>query len=882
MSFRDMRNFTESMRVLGYHRLISMESFRTPNFPLVADILLWLVKRFNPQMCIPADVAKESQRIALIRAVAQFMADEAHILLNKRHLYQADGKAVTEMLRITTLLRSALKMAQAALDEDEDESNLHLSPLISDLKAARELEAEVRSTAASLCDLVGEEVDLRAQRAAAIARPLQINEAEKALNAGIKEISEDVKKTEGMLSNFGSDMRNLDSKIEKKRQELERNRRKYKTLLTVRPTYMDEYEQLEEELQYHYNIYVEKQRNLCYLESQLAERKNQYQEMQRKEDIHRMKLHKLTEDKRSLLSDSYESSDTEVAEDKGSDRDPEDLRRPSNPQPTQDYFIRSDPAETGSSTESLQEDRAAPTSGGFVFKDTVLKNEQDFAVGPAATTKPMVFRYRGGSLSEYERRPNSQESNPIDLSGRSGKVHLSPVQPTGPLPVLERSFASATSRAANRIDKDCVDYCELAREKLGEQLNRNNRDSRPLENMVSDSASVNSMRSNYSVLRPIIPQDTRNRSFLESSVLGSGALLEAEELDRHFPNRRVGIHVATWNMQGEKGLPANLDDLLLPTDSGCAQEFYVIGVQEGCRNRREWEVRLQKTLGPHYVMLHSASHGVLYLTIFVRRDLVWFCSEVEHATVTTRILPQIKTKGALGIGFTFFGTSFLFITSHFTSGDDKVYARIQNYNKIIKALALPKDLPDTSPNHSTASDVTTRYDEVFWFGDFNFRLSKDRKDVEAIVKRTVDGDMDPLLEHDQLSKEMKDGSIFKGFQEAEIHFLPTYKFDMGCDVYDTSSKQRTPSYTDRILFRSRQAEDITAVKYTSCSNIKTSDHRPVIGVFQVKLKPGRDNIPLAPGQFDRSVYLEGIRRRITSELKKAMKNQNNSTICFLS
>ena len=39
------------------------------------------------------------------------------------------------------------------------------------------------------------------------------------------------------------------------------------------------------------------------------------------------------------------------------------------------------------------------------------------------------------------------------------------------------------------------------------------------------------------------------------------------------------------------------------------------------------------------------------------------------------------------------------------------------------------------------------------------------------------------------------GSIFKGFQEASIHFLPTYKFDIGCDAYDTTSKQRTPSYT---------------------------------------------------------------------------------------
>lgn len=43
-----------------------------------------------------------------------------------------------------------------------------------------------------------------------------------------------------------------------------------------------------------------------------------------------------------------------------------------------------------------------------------------------------------------------------------------------------------------------------------------------------------------------------SRSFLEGSLLGTGALLGAEELDRYFPDRSVGIYVATWNMQGEK------------------------------------------------------------------------------------------------------------------------------------------------------------------------------------------------------------------------------------------------------------------------------------------------------------------------------------------
>ena len=50
MSFRDMRNFTEMMRALGYPRLISMENFRQPNFSLVAEILAWLVKQYDPQV----------------------------------------------------------------------------------------------------------------------------------------------------------------------------------------------------------------------------------------------------------------------------------------------------------------------------------------------------------------------------------------------------------------------------------------------------------------------------------------------------------------------------------------------------------------------------------------------------------------------------------------------------------------------------------------------------------------------------------------------------------------------------------------------------------------------------------------------------------------
>lgn len=188
------------------------------------------------------------------------------------------------------------------------------------------------------------------------------------------------------------------------------------------------------------------------------------------------------------------------------------------------------------------------------------------------------------------------------------------------------------------------------------------------------------------------------------------------------------------------------------------------------------------------------------------------------------------------------------------------------------------------PCPRASADVTTRFDEVFWFGDFNFRLSGGRVAVEAALRQDLEVDVGALLQRDQLTREMEKGSIFKGFQEPDIHFLPSYKFDVGKDTYDSSSKRRTPSYTDRVLYKSRHKGDICPVRYWSCSAIKTSDHRPVYGLFRVKVRPGRDNIPLAAGKFDRELYLTGIRRRVNRELRRqqALKTHNSSAVCAVS
>lgn len=88
--------------------------------------------------------------------------------------------------------------------------------------------------------------------------------------------------------------------------------------------------------------------------------------------------------------------------------------------------------------------------------------------------------------------------------------------------------------------------------------------------------------------------------------------------------------------------------------------------------RREWEIRLQETLGPHYVMLYSAAHGVLYMSVFIRRDLIWFCSGVWssksrrvgrwkdccHLVLFSRAVPRLTSLLAVLRGFSVKAASF--------------------------------------------------------------------------------------------------------------------------------------------------------------------------------------------------------------------------------
>ena len=123
---------------------------------------------------------------------------------------------------------------------------------------------------------------------------------------------------------------------------------------------------------------------------------------------------------------------------------------------------------------------------------------------------------------------------------------------------------------------------------------------------------------------------------------------------------------------------------------------------------------------------------------------------------------NFKTKGAVAVAFTLFGTSFLFVNCHLTAHTENTKDRVKDLKKIKAVISLPKVLPLASSSYvkhvnknggqtpasgghvpSKKRDFTDNFDVTFWCGDLNFRLEQTRD----VVVREVLTDSSTSLDH---------------------------------------------------------------------------------------------------------------------------------------
>lgn len=101
--------------------------------------------------------------------------------------------------------------------------------------------------------------------------------------------------------------------------------------------------------------------------------------------------------------------------------------------------------------------------------------------------------------------------------------------------------------------------------------------------------------------------------------------------------------------------------------------------------------------------------------------------------------------------------------------------------------------------------------------DFPEDPSQDPASLQATI--------DSLLPHDQLRRVIAKQKLFHdGWREGSISFLPTFKYDVGTfGLFDTSEKQRAPSWCDRVLYRTRKDKEAYDKKVEEMREAKLKD-----------------------------------------------------------
>lgn len=97
----------------------------------MAEILQWLVLKFDPATSVPLDISTVDERVKFIKDVAQLIMTKTSLKVNTKKLYQADGHAVQEMLKICEYLEQALRSSQKNQEDADDELPISESEIIS-------------------------------------------------------------------------------------------------------------------------------------------------------------------------------------------------------------------------------------------------------------------------------------------------------------------------------------------------------------------------------------------------------------------------------------------------------------------------------------------------------------------------------------------------------------------------------------------------------------------------------------------------------------------------------------------------------------------------------------------------------------------------------
>ncbi|KAI7898816.1 Endonuclease/exonuclease/phosphatase [Cokeromyces recurvatus] len=267
-----------------------------------------------------------------------------------------------------------------------------------------------------------------------------------------------------------------------------------------------------------------------------------------------------------------------------------------------------------------------------------------------------------------------------------------------------------------------------------------------------------------------------------------------------------------------------------------------------------------KNNGEDYYKVESKQLVTMLIVIIAKKKHKPFISEVTSTYAGVGLMNMMGNKGGISVRFRFYDSYLCFVTSHLAAFTDRTEKRNQDFTEITKRLVFPyqhdpiteyisyswNDGGDEGVSFLESNNVIRNWstdasifhnDFLIWCGDLNYRINLN----EAIIKNYIRQDkLDVLLDYDQLSIERKAGRTFPMFEEGQITFPPTYKYDAGTNQYDTSEKRRAPSWTDRILWKKERKDidkqNLKLLSYADCMEMMMSDHKPVRALIELNIR----------------------------------------------
>ncbi|XP_071711241.1 type IV inositol polyphosphate 5-phosphatase 3-like [Rutidosis leptorrhynchoides] len=229
-----------------------------------------------------------------------------------------------------------------------------------------------------------------------------------------------------------------------------------------------------------------------------------------------------------------------------------------------------------------------------------------------------------------------------------------------------------------------------------------------------------------------------------------------------------------------------------------------------------------------YVRILSKQMVGIFITIWVRRHLRKHIQNVHVSAVGVGAMGYIGNKGSISVSMSIYQTLFCFICTHLSSGekDADIVKRNADTHEIHKRTRFKSVLNYTLPKR------IKNHERIIWLGDLNYRLNLSYEKTCDLISRN---EWSKLLDHDQLSRELRKGRAFDGWSEGVVNFPPTYKYEQNSNKYcgeDPKVGRRTPAWCDRIL---SFGKGIRQLSYRR-AELKLSDHRPVTALYMIEVE----------------------------------------------